>query len=259
MDTPLLSICMSALESRRENRLKIEEELRRQAAPWEGYVEILVNEDPGDKSNGTKRHELSMAARGKYVCFFDDDDWMTPDYIQSLIDGCLQDPDVVTFDLHYVSDTKDEIQSFRLNYADHHRREDGVLEMMANHLCAWRREIQRCVAHNPFAFYSEDCLWYKPLIAAGIAKTEVHIPRAIYIYQYNPATTESQSARCTRITFGWAGAGIECFRQGNRIFIATKHIGFTGEQDPVEVLDNFNRPIMLSRSAAEMFYVWKVV
>src|SRR5689334_22830899 len=50
-------------------------------------VELVVSVDNGKKSIGEKRNQMTADAKGLYVASIDDDDHISPDYIQRLMDG----------------------------------------------------------------------------------------------------------------------------------------------------------------------------
>ena len=59
-------------------------------------VEVLVNIDNGASKIGEKRNALLRAANGDYVCFIDDDDRVTDDYVQQMLKGIAMGVDVVS-------------------------------------------------------------------------------------------------------------------------------------------------------------------
>ena len=61
-------------------------ELNLQAMPYEGQIEILVDDSEID-SIGEKRNRLLARSGGKYVVFFDADDRPSPTYISSNMAG----------------------------------------------------------------------------------------------------------------------------------------------------------------------------
>lgn len=57
------------------------------------WVEILVDIDAGAVSIGEKRQRLLERARGKYVAFIDDDDWVACDYVRRVLSALATEPD----------------------------------------------------------------------------------------------------------------------------------------------------------------------
>lgn len=102
--TPLLSVLICSLPARRAmcERLYafLYSQVRREARMhFTNFVEIFVDDKPGisrdDKpgiSRGAKRQRLLERARGQYVCFVDDDDWVAPNYIERIVTGLTDHP-----------------------------------------------------------------------------------------------------------------------------------------------------------------------
>lgn len=251
MPTPILSILMPALAKRRLMRGKLEQSLRKQMTP---ETELLINEDNGEKSSGTKRNELIAKSTGRYFCFVDDDDAVSNDYVPSILNECRVGVDVITFQLKRLN----AIQEFSITYHDRQKLPYGVVGMMANHLCAWRRDIGTLVAF-PDTGYNDDCFWYKPLVYSGLVKVERIIHRILYIYQYNPNITANQTADKREQSLKMAGQGLECFKRGGEIFVACSDIATTREQSEIQVRDKNNRVLTLERNKLSPYYVLRVV
>ncbi|MDP2651957.1 MAG: glycosyltransferase family A protein, partial [bacterium] len=60
-------------------------------------VEVLVFLDNKQRSIGFKRDALVQLARGDYVAFVDDDDTVSPAYVDQILAAIESEPDVVTF------------------------------------------------------------------------------------------------------------------------------------------------------------------
>lgn len=67
-------------------------------------VEVLTNIDNGEKSIGTKRNELLKQSQGDYVCFIDDDDIISNDYIEKILSALKSGPDCVGIHLLHKED-----------------------------------------------------------------------------------------------------------------------------------------------------------
>ena len=62
-------------------------EFSRQAAQngLTDLYEVLCETDDGTMSTGSKRNTLLFLAIGEYICYFDDDDWPSPDYLKKYL------------------------------------------------------------------------------------------------------------------------------------------------------------------------------
>ena len=56
-------------------------------------VEILIEKDNGTITIGTKRNVLLKRAQGEYVCFIDDDDLVSNDYVSKILEAIKSNPD----------------------------------------------------------------------------------------------------------------------------------------------------------------------
>lgn len=74
-------------------------ELNRQA--FGKKVEVLYLGDNRWQTIGAKRQALLEAANGDYVCFVDDDDEVSLDYVDTILDGIQRNPDVFVFRVEY--------------------------------------------------------------------------------------------------------------------------------------------------------------
>jgi glycosyltransferase involved in cell wall biosynthesis len=89
-----LSILIATIESRFHQFNILLEHLKEQKV--EG-VEILSYSDNKQISIGNKRQALLNKARGEYVCFIDDDDWVPSTYISKIMEGINNGVDCVGF------------------------------------------------------------------------------------------------------------------------------------------------------------------
>ena len=99
--------------------------------------------DDGDGSIGAKRQRMIEAATAEYICFVDDDDRISPDYLDRIMPCLASGPDVVGITMHVRMDGKDYHPSpiFRhsLRFRDNTGWRDN--DRPPHHLCPMRREI----------------------------------------------------------------------------------------------------------------------
>lgn len=218
---PVLSLLIPVLVSRQTWKPLVKK-LRQQIKDLDlppGSVEIVTVQDDGEATSGVKRQRLTNLSRGKYIAFIDDDDDVSDDYVKRMMEGCCHetDPDVVTFDLEMTfagQSSRKEVWTYHNRYDD---RSSG--KMAANHLCAWKKELATMVGWCPFLGYGDDQLWYKPLIALGVIKTEYHINSIIYRYQFDPTKTANQRQRVITAAHHYVGSGLQCYKHDNKISI----------------------------------------
>jgi GT2 family glycosyltransferase len=156
---------------------------------YKGRVEIVMLTDNKRMMLGHKRNLMVGMAQGRYIQFIDDDDRIEPDIIRAVLDAIQDDNDVVTF-LASVSLNGEPPKPCRysLDYLTDKNTATGY-ERMPNHLCAVKRDLATRVSF-PHLPYGEDSGYAKLL--RPLLRTETHIPRVLYHYDYSSETTETQ-------------------------------------------------------------------
>ena len=251
---------MCALESRALRSYPLRQEILRQIEECSGMVEFRSLFDNGTIPSGRKRNQLVRESTGQYFCFLDDDDFISPDYVQLLCDGCDGYVQVVSLEMLRIDIDHGNARShtFSIYHEDKKALSRGRWEMTANHLCAWRRDIGTKVAFPDHLGYADDVFWYRPLMESGLVTSEHHIDRTIYFYLWGGAASVNQQPQLRQATAKWQGGGIECFRKGSEIFIATECIEKSGNEAAVECRDKTGRVVTLDRRTLNRFSVVKV-
>lgn len=187
---PILTVVTLTIPGREESLRQLQDELSRQISECGHYVEHLIEEGP--ERYGVKMRRSTERASGRYVCWMDDDDFPTPDYIQSIVDGInsTPEPDVVTIG----SCTPGCVPAWlRYGVTDNSGiAPDGGNIKAANHYCAWRRWLALSSPWLP-RNYGAEFIWYTVLRKrwAGLL-IEYHIPKVIHTYLYNASGTRCQ-------------------------------------------------------------------
>ena len=153
----------------------------------EDKIEIITETDNGENSVGKKRNSVIDKAKGEYVCFIDDDDMITDIYVSKTLKALETKPDVVElvgflpkYNLPFIHN---------LNCGGHFKK-DGIQFRTPNHLNTIKTEIARQVRY-PEISHGEDQDYSHRLWSSGLMKTESLIGDRMYIYQFNPATSET--------------------------------------------------------------------
>jgi glycosyltransferase involved in cell wall biosynthesis len=152
-------------------------------------VQILTLCDTKEISVGEKRNILLNKSIGKYVCFIDDDDVISPVYLMSIlnaIDKC--NSDVITFCGDYV---ENEIRTpFSISMV--HRgnfNEPNMFYRLPNHLCPVKREIALSCQFTDKNF-GEDSDYAEKI--NKYLKNEYHIQEKLYFYMYDSNTSQTK-------------------------------------------------------------------
>ena len=143
-------------------------------------VEILVLTDNRFMSIGTKRQRLNDLSRGRYIIHVDDDDTVSEDFVDSLMEFILQDRyDCITFTcMVQEHGGKPPRPCYYSSKFPHATFETHVLRK-PNPRCCYRRSI---ALRHPFRDlpFMEDDEW-----AARACKDiehEISIPKVLYYY-----------------------------------------------------------------------------
>ncbi len=149
-------------------------------------VEILS--DNGNKNIGQKRNDLLNRATGKYCCFIDDDDTVSAEYIDKIIDGCKSGKDCVSLKGVITWDGSNaEIFEHSIKYSEYKTNTTGAIkyERYPNHLNAIKTEIATQFKF-PEINYGEDTDWATQIRDSGLLKSEYYIDKILYHYQFKP-------------------------------------------------------------------------
>lgn len=179
----VLSILIPTLHKRKGLLSKLMSELNRQRTD---EIEILTYADDGHITTGRKRNDLIKQSNGNYVVFVDDDDMVAPTYIADILEAAKQNPDCITFRGWMETDNQCRTE-FRLSikypYAAGTENGKQIYFRYPNHITPILRDI---AVKFPFpnVTIGEDYQWATAIHNAGALKTEVHINKQLYFYQY---------------------------------------------------------------------------
>jgi glycosyltransferase involved in cell wall biosynthesis len=149
-------------------------------------VRTLV--DNCERSVGDKRQQLLNEARGEYVCFVDDDDWVDDEYLPAIMAVLPTRPDHVGFRVRFT--------------------ENGVIRPERVHslarpdytLSTWNPLRASLAAQGKFSGgVGEDRRWAAGVMRNGLVLTEVFIDQALYHYRWSAADSIQKGTvrRCT--------------------------------------------------------------
>lgn len=189
---PALSVLTPAIWDRIDQSRALADEIARQLQSLGGgtappYLEHITLLDDMTRSVGLKRQALLDAARGDYIAFLDDDDWITPDYVQILLTAAQRGADVITFRQKATINGKDGHIDFRIDAPGDEPWQEGITAVRKPwHVCAWKRSlVADCVF--PDINDGEDIVWCQQ--ARQRVRTGTHIDRVLHHYRFDQATT----------------------------------------------------------------------
>jgi len=154
-------------------------------------VQILYLGDNKSMSVGEKRNHLMDTCKGDRIIFVDDDDYVSDNYIEKLLEYCELNFDCVSIGVRMTHNNEMERiydYTFKQNI---NKRENGqrVAGRMPNHLCLWRKKIAlRC--RFPDKSLGEDHEWANAQIIKGYSFFDTK--EILYHYDFNREKTQTR-------------------------------------------------------------------
>lgn len=184
-----LSILICSLGSRVDKLQRLLNVLQPQA---HNDVEIIVKTDEGQIPIGRKRNLLLDEAQGEYVCFVDDDDLVSEDYVSKILSAIETKPDccglqgIITF-----QGSSPRMFIHSLKYKEWFEQ-NKIYYRCPNHLNPVKRELALQVKF-PESNFGEDRDYSTRLLP--LLKEERFIPGVIYHYLYEKGGPPNQSSQ----------------------------------------------------------------
>lgn len=176
-----LTILICTLETRKTLFNVLLDELKKQS---KGYkVEILSDCDNGEQTIGAKRNKLLQKAKGDYVCFVDDDDWVDSEYISKIMEALESQPDCVK--LLGVMNTNG-FNQMRFEHSIVHgvyNTFGGVYRRPPNHLNPIKTNIAQRFKF-PETNFGEDTDWALQVRDSGLLQREEPTYKVLYHYRF---------------------------------------------------------------------------
>jgi len=182
----ILSILICAIKEREESLKKLLNKI-----PKLSKLEIITLFDNGEMTVGEKRNKLIEKANGKYVCFIDDDDDISEEYIDTMLKGCESNADcvgmvgIITFS---GKNPRKFIHSIKYN---RYFEENEIYYRPPNHLNAIKKELIADIKF-PEKNNGEDTDWAMQVMKSGRLKTEYEVNEVLYHYLFDSEKTATQ-------------------------------------------------------------------
>jgi len=174
-----LSILICSLNNRKTFLDRLLERLCSQVNANE--VEVLLSIDDGEATIGTKRNSLVHMATGDYVSMVDDDDLVSENYVNLILDAIKTTPDCVGMQGIITTDGKSPRKFVHsLKYRSWYEK-DGIYYRNPNHLNPIKREK---VLSTPFLEINrgEDSDFSMRILP--LLESEVFVEEPIYFYEF---------------------------------------------------------------------------
>ena len=142
-------------------------------------VEVFTHISTRARSVADQRQEMIEKAIGEYVCFIDDDDLVSPKYVETiypLLDGV----DYIGFPVKVFRDGNPYSVAYHSLEHKNWVSYEYVSFRDISHLNPIRRELALQAKFE--GGYGEDHRWAMQLRSKGIVKTEHYVPEQMYYY-----------------------------------------------------------------------------
>jgi len=195
---PILSILTPSIPERHDKWISISQEIFLQCAnlhrvhPTLGRVQHLSDTSDsllhGGLSIGRKRQKLVEQAEGQYLCFLDDDDQISPNYVETLVRLCQSDMDVVTFRSFIKNDFYWSVVDMRLGYVNEDATPERIIKRNAWHICPVRSKYAKRYKFED-SNYSEDWAWMEQVLKH--CRNEAHTDQILHCYNHSRKHSEA--------------------------------------------------------------------
>lgn len=189
--TDMLSILVCTIPQRndmfRNLILKLEKQAEycKKTHPTLGKIQILVNNGKkfteGGLSIGEKRQSLLDLAIGKYVNYLDDDEDISPDYLETLLRLCYEDQDVCTFRSLSKLSNNWALVDMRLDNPMEQINPNTITLRPPWHVCPVKREYAQLYKFTD-SNYGEDWEWFKNVLTH--CHSDAHTDKILHAYQH---------------------------------------------------------------------------
>lgn len=179
------SILICTIDEREELFSKLYSKLISQISKnhLEGKVEILFFKDNRELSIGYKRNQLLQASHGEYVCFIDDDDDISDDYIQILYEKISHNPDTVSLCGILLQEGLPPRRFYHSIAYQEYTSLGRRCFRPPNHLNVIRASIAKQFFFADIS-YGEDTDWAMRICKSGLLKKEEQVNSPYYFYRY---------------------------------------------------------------------------
>jgi glycosyltransferase involved in cell wall biosynthesis len=153
-------------------------------------VEVLAFTDNKQRSVGCKRNDLLSLAHGKYIAFLDDDDSISMDYIDKLLEATDSDADVIVFrQAVWLNGERAGDVVFGLEYENQEVLGLGTVATRKPFpCCAWKLST---AIRGLFSDVNDGEDWHWVQQVAPLAKTQHRIDETLHVYRWSKETTEA--------------------------------------------------------------------
>lgn len=177
-----LSILICTVPYRTEELEKLLKVLMPQVEKFEGRIEVLALWNQGHHTLNHYRRALLAEAKGRYICYVDDDDVVASYYCSQIIKNMGKD--YIGFRVQLTNEGVVRKPAYHSIKHDHWYEDGSGYYRGITHLNPIKREIAIQGDWGPDRREAgEDAIWAKSL--APLVKSENYIDKIMYYYQHN--------------------------------------------------------------------------
>jgi glycosyltransferase involved in cell wall biosynthesis len=181
MAGPTWDVLISTIPHRDGKLRKLLAEFHRQWRPGFGVRMLRDNLQRREIDSHAKRGDLIRSSSADYVCDVDDDDWIAPDYVPSIMKALRSRPDYVGFLVNWTKDGQHHaIVRHSLEY-DRYNSPGEPWTRDITHLNPIRREL--ALLGDWTGRVDEE--WSAQVRESGQVKTQVMIDKVMYHYHFD--------------------------------------------------------------------------
>lgn len=158
-------ICSVDIEERQIKLKKLISELNRQISKnyAEEIIEIIVDTDNMNKSVGQKRNDLIQKSQGEFICFIDDDDFISENYLSSILHHLNSGIDILLIGIEHIVNGVNQTKILPSLYIDNLNTGEAVLKTNHFHLCPHKKSIAERVLFDCINF-AEDMIYSQKMV-----------------------------------------------------------------------------------------------
>jgi glycosyltransferase involved in cell wall biosynthesis len=174
-------ICSVEIEERQIKLKKLISELHKQISKnyAEEIVEILIDTDNMTKSVGQKRNDLINKAKGHFVCFIDDDDFITENYLSTILNHLNIGIDILLIGISHIENGINKTKILPSLFIDNLTTNEVVFKTNHFHLCPHKKSIAELISFDCVNF-AEDMIYSQKMVKHISNHAVISDP--IYIY-----------------------------------------------------------------------------
>lgn len=196
---PTWSILVPTLGERRPLFERLMRGLLHQTEKHDGRVQVIGWHNDGSPSLPKIRQTMVTSAVTDYVSFVDDDDLVSPYYVDAIVAALETRPDYVGFQVQCYSDGAPTAVAYHSLEYRRWRNLASRYERDISHINPIRTALARKADFTKTGpRRAEDRAWADQLRRSRLLRTQVVIPRILYHYLYAPATSRWQAPKTIR-------------------------------------------------------------